>query len=277
MVITFRHFGRLGNRLFLFSHLIAFTERYGIRVLSPAFSEFRHDFPFFDGNPLCEYGSLPDAMRTHNFSAFGLRLAGFVGAIPTVRFWDERDIFFDGDDASDPRVKTMIESPHVVFEGWKFRSKETIHGIMPKIRTAFAPREDINRLVEERIADAHSRGEIIVGVHLRWEDYRGTEQFFPLSVFLRRMNDVAEILKPARVSFVISSPEKLRIEDFPSNCIIPPNSGAVVDMYTLAACDYILGPPSTFSGWASFYGEKPVFTMRHDVPFTELAAAETWR
>jgi hypothetical protein len=116
-----------------------------------------------------------------------------------------------------------------------------------------------------------------VGVHVRWGDYRGTEQFFPLPIFLERMKEISEILSPARVSFLISSPEKLRAEDFPSNCIIPPNAGSVADMYTLAACDYILGPPSTFSGWASFYGEKPVFTMRHDVPFTDLSAAETWR
>ncbi|HUX20465.1 MAG TPA: hypothetical protein VMW69_04440 [Spirochaetia bacterium] len=116
-----------------------------------------------------------------------------------------------------------------------------------------------------------------MGVHVRWEDYRGTEQFFPLPIFLKRMKEISAILSPAKVSFIISSPEKLQIEDFPSNCIIPPNTGAVADMYTLAACDYILGPPSTFSGWASFYGAKPVFTMRSDVPFIDLTAAETWR
>ena len=91
------------------------------------------------------------------------------------------------------------------------------------------------------------------------------------------MKEISAILGPAKISFVICSPEKLRLEDFPSNCIFDTKSGAVADMYTLAACDYILGPPSTFSGWASFYGGKPVFTMRSDVPFTELSAAETWR
>jgi len=38
---------------------------------------------------------------------------------------------------------------------------------------------------------------------------------------------------------------------------------AVGDMCALAKCDYIFGPLSTFSMWASFYGNKPLFLI-HD-------------
>ena len=31
-------------------------------------------------------------------------------------------------------------------------------------------------------------------------------------------------------------------------------AGAITDLYALSQCDYLLGPPSTFSQWASFYG-----------------------
>jgi hypothetical protein len=31
-----------------------------------------------------------------------------------------------------------------------------------------------------------------------------------------------------------------------------------VDLYSLARCDYVFGPPSTYSQWASFYGNKPL-------------------
>jgi hypothetical protein len=33
-------------------------------------------------------------------------------------------------------------------------------------------------------------------------------------------------------------------------------------MYALAQCDLILGPPSTFSQWASFYGQRPLCIVR---------------
>jgi hypothetical protein len=38
-------------------------------------------------------------------------------------------------------------------------------------------------------------------------------------------------------------------------------------MYALASCDYIVGPPSTFSLWASFYGQVPLcFLQKPDEP-----------
>ena len=36
---------------------------------------------------------------------------------------------------------------------------------------------------------------------------------------------------------------------------------AVHDLHTLAACDYLIGPPSTFSQWASFSGNTPLLHL----------------
>jgi len=276
MIISIKPFGRLGNRLFLFSHLIAFAERYNVRVLSPALSEYRNDFPFF-ADPSCAYEPGTNAYEPHRISVRALYFKAVLGIVPTVRFWDDHDMVFDGEDSNDPRVKRMIESPRVFFEGWRFRSHETILKIMPRIREVFVPREDVRRSVDKRSTSARERGDIVVGVHLRWEDYRGTPLFFPLPSFLDRMKEIAELLQPAKTSFLIVSPEKLDQADFPAECIICSGGGAVHDLYTLAACDYIMGPPSTFSGWASFYGGKPLFAMREDSRFDDLSTAETIR
>ena len=32
----------------------------------------------------------------------------------------------------------------------------------------------------------------------------------------------------------------------------------ITDLYCMASCDGIIGPPSTFSQWASFYGKVPL-------------------
>jgi hypothetical protein len=34
------------------------------------------------------------------------------------------------------------------------------------------------------------------------------------------------------------------------------------DLFSLAACDYIMGPSSTFTIWASFYGDVPLFMIK---------------
>jgi hypothetical protein len=148
---------------------------------------------------------------------------------------------------------------------------------MPRIRTVFAPKENILHYAEALLEHARGMGDIVIGVHLRWEDYRGTPYFFPLNVFLNRMKEISSFFKPTKVSFVICSPEKLKQEDFPDTCVFSSDGSPVQDMYSLAGCDYILGPPSTFSGWASFYGSKPLFTMRKDIPFDNVSEADIVR
>ena len=33
------------------------------------------------------------------------------------------------------------------------------------------------------------------------------------------------------------------------------------DLYSLAQVDLLVGPPSTFTGWASFYGSVPIYWL----------------
>ena len=37
----------------------------------------------------------------------------------------------------------------------------------------------------------------------------------------------------------------------------------IEDVYALSQCDYILGPPSTFSMWASFIGDVPLRIVKY--------------
>ena len=39
-------------------------------------------------------------------------------------------------------------------------------------------------------------------------------------------------------------------------------SDCMTDLYALSRCDYIIGPPSTFSQWASYYGHVPLRFLR---------------
>ncbi|HAX17707.1 MAG TPA: hypothetical protein DCY00_03825 [Actinobacteria bacterium] len=54
-----------------------------------------------------------------------------------------------------------------------------------------------------------------------------------------------------------------------TNCIYNSQNHFIEDLYSLALCDYIFGPPSTFSMWASFYGEVPLRFITN--PDTDLS------
>lgn len=274
MVVTFNRFGRLANRLFLFSHLIAFAEKAGVVLVNLSFDEYAGYFGIHEKASTNPY--VPAAVEKH--SGLGsvklLRLGASLGIVPTVRFWDDRDIVFDGEDKDDPRIRMMRNSRRIVFEGWKFRSHFHILNIMPLLRSKFLPCERIRQSVSERMREARNRGDIVVGVHIRWEDYRGTSNYFESSEYVDRMKHITSLLRPAKMCFLLCSSEKLRQQDFPAECFVPKAAEAVEDLYSLALCDFLVGPASTFSRWASFYGGKPLFTIRHDQPINDLAQAE---
>ena len=67
------------------------------------------------------------------------------------------------------------------------------------------------------------------------------------------------------VAFHICSDEKIDMADFSGfDCYQIPLSLDIEDLYALSLCDYIIGPPSTFSMWASFYGNVPLRIVTKD-------------
>ena len=57
--------------------------------------------------------------------------------------------------------------------------------------------------------------------------------------------------------YLLCSDEPINIGNFQGLPIKTGNNHLIEDLYSLAACDYIMGPPSTYSMWASFYGQTP--------------------
>ena len=49
--------------------------------------------------------------------------------------------------------------------------------------------------------------------------------------------------------------------EFPELTVGFGTDSPVSDVCALARCDYIIGPKSTFSQWASFYGGKPLLQV----------------
>jgi len=150
-------------------------------------------------------------------------------------------------------------------EGWQYRN-ETIY--LEKYKNdllhLFAPNNKV-------ISHCHSlilpikHEKLIVGVHIRKKDYdvffKGS-YYFENSVYKKYMEKVkAELSNKLKkeTSFLICSDDNIDIQDFyPLNCIKLPELNSMDDLFGLSICDYIIGPPSTFSMWASFYGSVPL-------------------
>ncbi len=272
MIVSFFRYGRLGNRLFSFSNLIAFSEMHKVPIVMPSFADYGRHFPYFERNRCCAYGFA----QKERPSVLGISLI-FVGSklgfVPTVRFWEGRYVYFDREDSDDARVREMASAPVVVFEGWDFCSREAIRTTREVLVTVFRPREEVLTGVHNLTASMRERADVLVGVHVRWGDYRGTDKFFSLTDYVERMRDIRALLLPRKAAFLVFSPEEVPTERLPEDSFVC-SRNAISDMYSLAGCDYLVGPPSTFSMWASYYGGHPLFVMRPGERFRELSAGK---
>jgi hypothetical protein len=75
------------------------------------------------------------------------------------------------------------------------------------------------------------------------------------------MHELAEQFPGHKVAFLVCSDEPRHEQEFPGLAVGFGPDSPVGDLYALAQCDCIFGPISTFSQWASFYGNKPLFLL----------------
>ena len=111
----------------------------------------------------------------------------------------------------------------------------------------------------ERLVQAHRVDhKVLVGVHIRRGDYRtfrGGEWFYD---DLHYCNWMSELSSKKNVRFLLFSNEKLDVDLYLKKGldVVIMQGSAVEDLCCMSLCDYIMGPPSTYSSWASLYGNK---------------------
>jgi hypothetical protein len=71
------------------------------------------------------------------------------------------------------------------------------------------------------------------------------------------MEKVQAAVPGENVSFLVCSDAPVPPAAFVGLDVLYGNGHELEDLYALAACDRLLGPRSTYSKWASFYGAVP--------------------
>lgn len=274
--------GRLGNRIILFANFIALAEEQGHRVSNPTFHSYAQFFEATRDDIYCRY---PRATRKSWWDI----IPGVGGAVRGTRLffrlarvfgvWNERHPVFgrsiftlretpaqpitalDG-----PEVQAKIRDARVIFvNGWNFRAPELVKRHAEKIRSYFRPIAEIEQASRQAVEQLQRQADVVMGVHVRHGDYRtwnGGKCFFPASQYADWMKGLAEQFPGRKVAFFVCSDEPRLEHEFPGLRVGLGAGSAVGDLCALARCDYILGPVSTFSMWASFYGNKPLFLIR---------------
>jgi hypothetical protein len=107
---------------------------------------------------------------------------------------------------------------------------------------------------------------LIIGVHIRRGDYISWfngKYYYQDSDYIKIMKEILQVAFP-EAYFVICSDENIEHANFTDlgNKVEFSGLNFIQDLILLSECDMIIGPPSTFNAYASFIGEKPLYTIK---------------
>jgi hypothetical protein len=132
------------------------------------------------------------------------------------------------------------------------------------IKEFFSPAQGIQYRVDACVKENRQGNSVLVGVHLRRGDYRqwaGGKYFYNDGAFRGLMGQMSAALSDRNVRFLLVSDQPIDRTNYDGLNIAMGPGDPAGDLFSLSSCDYIIGPPSTFTLWASFYGAVPLFTI----------------
>jgi hypothetical protein len=159
-------------------------------------------------------------------------------------------------------LDALRQGKPVYFSSWLFRGFESVRRHRNAILRVFQFSSALVGQVEAWMEGMKSGADWLVGVHVRWEDYRGTVYFLDQEAFRNRMEAFQALHPDKRIRFLLFSSERLPAEGWGDLDVrLSPGTTPEFDLQAMASCQYLMAPPSTFSGWASFYGQVPLLTL----------------
>ena len=262
--------GNLGNRLFLFSNFIGFAAENNFEVHNPAFYKYATCFESTYNHFLCKYPSRRASMPKNNRVLGNVFLKLVYCASAVVQILPNNSLFhtivlknndqrLNLDSAS---VLQMLRGKRIVFfRGWLFIDQTNIAKHAAKIRKYFIPRKMFQEAIDSPIICLKQSCDLLLGIVIRQGDYKrwlDGKYFYSIDTYVQMMQQLNSLFPERKVGFFICSDAELDTQCFAGFQFIFRSKHDLENRYTLAQCDYILSVPSTYGGWAAFYGHVPM-------------------
>lgn len=149
---------------------------------------------------------------------------------------------------------------------WPYYDYKALYEYQDVVRESFIIKEELMNPIINKITFLRKSYDVIVGVHIRRKDYEhwlGGKYYFDFDTYNAYLNNFKSNFKDERLLFILLSDDNIPKEKFDKDkkIYIPSKKSEIDDLLLLSKCNYIIGPPSTFSGWASFWGNVPKYTI----------------
>lgn len=285
MVIIVSREGQLANRIMHASSFIVNACEHGYQVKHIFFDDY---YSFFSESlnkntaPIRFWGRKKNLWLTifRSIARFGIRVflklkisrLPFFEIINYEGYHQELKPF----NLNDENFVRKACSKLVLIHGWLFRDPVNQKKHRELLQETWKPNKVFCDQVNAYYDNYRKEHDLLIGVHIRRGDYQGFEGgkwFFTPDQYFEKMKEVAalRIFRDRKIAFVICSNEMdLFFSHDERFSVYREERHFITDLYLLAKCDYIIGPPSTFSIWASFYGGVPLYMIKDiSIPVTD--------
>jgi hypothetical protein len=247
-------------------HIYAFCKAQGVRVVHPFFEEYLSYFPNLPADKnivVLKKGFLRKLFIffLKNLIRVMIRLRlynlGFLELIVYERCEQEAPFYNLHEETFRKKAKGKI----VLLYGWLFRDFENYSLQAAALNHCFAIGRKYQDEAIKIIGNIKRDGVILVGVHVRRGDYKtfeGGKWYYSDEIYKKHMQLLELKLRKhgKNICFIICSNEKIDIDNYEPLKACQASGSFIIDFLLLSKCDYVIGPPSTFSELASKYGNN---------------------
>lgn len=243
MIILLNESGQLGNRLRSLSNLVALGIENKQNVWCPAVPK--------ELNRYINFKYKENALIQIHFS-YSMIMSLLIKMISKVGLWN---------DSPAPTKKINIYSNWITFAKPELTQKH-----YKFLSEYFGFKKEFCEHCSKLLPPKENSNELRIAVHLRRNDYRtwkNGKYYYEESVFINQMLSIHKENK--NVQFLIFTNDTINKNLF-LNCdfrVFFMHGSAFEDLCTMSMCDYIFGPPSTFSAWAGYVGNRSLAWLRN--------------
>jgi Glycosyl transferase family 11 len=252
MLVVSRHQGNHTNRLLQAVHIEAFCLENNLKYYNPS---LRGMAEYYCGTR----GSKFDTLICRSICR-SIHILNKLNLLEVVDFNDPGEL---------SRYYKLALSRNIVFVGgWFFRAPELTrkyrHYFISKY--SLLPRYYRDNELYEKLSKMDRARNVVVGIHVRRGDYKvyqSGKYYFSDDVYRRYMYNMVKQLRRVsekHILFIIFSDEKITIAEDES--VIASRNPWYIDHFLMSGCDYLIGPPSSFTLWASYIGKAKYLHFR---------------
>ena len=241
------------NNLLQYAHVYAWGREHGRKVISMRFS---YKYQYFK---ICHT----------SLTGFGwYLLAKYLAALrllPTASFkYDDCD--------REALERKMLRHRHIVVSGWHARWYDLFLKYRDEITDLFTLDSQYTDPVKAKMqkVEQGSTGSIVrLGVHIRRGDYRifhDGKYLYDDEVYQRHIRRFM-MLHPGKAIhvYIATNDPEVKESSYQEQCpgahVHCLGGSSPEDLFMLSECDYLIGPPSTYSLVAAMYRDIPLYRM----------------